>query len=61
MTLYPGDVVATGVPQPSMTFAEGQLIEIVIGNLGVLRNRVVSDPIPGHTPIPPRIVGGSGG
>lgn len=61
MTLLPGDVIATGVPQPSMTFAEGQLIEIVIGNLGVLRNRVVSEPIPGHTPIPPRIVGGSGG
>ena len=61
MTLLPGDVVATGVPQPSMRFAEGQLIEIVIGNLGVLRNRVVSDPVPGHTPIPPRIVGGSGG
>ncbi len=61
MTLLPGDVIATGVPQPSMTFAEGQLIEIVIGNLGVLRNRVVSDPIPGHTPIPPRLVRGSGG
>jgi len=55
MTLLPGDIVATGVPQPTMTFAEGQLVEITIGNLGVLRNRVVSDPIPGHTPIPPRV------
>jgi 2-keto-4-pentenoate hydratase/2-oxohepta-3-ene-1,7-dioic acid hydratase in catechol pathway len=53
MTLRPGDVIATGVPQPSMTFAEGQLIEVKIGNLGTLRNRVVSVPIPGHTPFPP--------
>jgi 2-keto-4-pentenoate hydratase/2-oxohepta-3-ene-1,7-dioic acid hydratase in catechol pathway len=56
MTLLPGDVIATGVPQPTMTFAEGQLIEITIGNLGTLRNRVVSEPIPGYTPIPPRVV-----
>ncbi len=54
MTLEPGDVIATGVPQPSMTFAEGELVEVVIGNLGTLRNRVVSVPVPGHTPIPPR-------
>jgi len=57
MTLLPGDVIATGVPQPSMTFLEGQLVEVVIGNLGVLRNRVVSEPIPGHTPIPPGMGG----
>ena len=56
MTLLPGDVIATGVPQPTMTFAEGQLVEITIGNLGTLRNRVVSEPIPGHAPIPPRVV-----
>lgn len=56
MTLLPGDVIATGVPQPSMIFAEGQVIEVVIGNLGTLRNRVVSVPIPGHAPIPPRRV-----
>jgi 2-keto-4-pentenoate hydratase/2-oxohepta-3-ene-1,7-dioic acid hydratase in catechol pathway len=54
MTLQPGDVIATGVPQPTLRFAEGQVIEIEIGNLGTLRNRVVSVPIPGHTPIPPR-------
>ena len=59
MTLVPGDVIATGVPQPTMVFEEGQLVEITIGNLGVLRNRVVSVPIPGHTPIAPRVVGGS--
>lgn len=59
MTLVPGDVIATGVPQPSMRFAEGQVVEVVIGNLGTLRNRVVSVPIPGHTPIPPRVVSDS--
>ena len=56
MTLLPGDVIATGVPQPTMTFEEGQLVEITIGNLATLRNRVVSEPIPGHTPIPPRVM-----
>lgn len=56
MTLLPGDVIATGVPQPTLRFSEGQVIEIKIGNLGTLRNRVVSMPIPGHTPIPPRNV-----
>ena len=56
MTLLPGDIIATGVPQPTMTFAEGQRVEIIVGNLGVLRNRVVSIPIPGHTPISPRQV-----
>jgi len=56
MTLLPGDVIATGVPQPTLRFAEGQVIEIKIGNLGTLRNRVVSALIPGHTPIPPRDV-----
>ena len=55
MTLLPGDVIATGVPQPTMTFAEGEVVEVVIGNLGTLRNRVVSEPISGHTPIPPRV------
>ena len=57
MTLLPGDIIATGVPQPTMQFAEGQTVEVVIGNLGTLRNRVVSEPIPGHTPLPPRRAG----
>ena len=58
MTLMPGDIVATGVPQPTMRFYEGQTVEVRIGNLGTLRNRVVSVPIPGHTPIAPRVAGG---
>jgi 2-keto-4-pentenoate hydratase/2-oxohepta-3-ene-1,7-dioic acid hydratase in catechol pathway len=56
MTLLPGDIIATGVPQPTMTFAEGQLVEITIGNLGTLRNQVISEPLPGHRPIPPRVI-----
>jgi 2-keto-4-pentenoate hydratase/2-oxohepta-3-ene-1,7-dioic acid hydratase in catechol pathway len=54
MTLLPGDIIATGVPQPTMRFVEGQTVEVIIGNLGTLRNRVVSVPIPGHRPIAPR-------
>jgi 2-keto-4-pentenoate hydratase/2-oxohepta-3-ene-1,7-dioic acid hydratase in catechol pathway len=57
MTLLPGDLIATGVPQPSMNFAEGDTVELTIGHLGTLRNRVVSKPVPGHTKFPPRRVG----
>lgn len=53
-TLLPGDVVATGVPQPSVVLREGQTAEMVVEGLGRLRNRVVSRPVPGHTPFPPR-------
>jgi 2-keto-4-pentenoate hydratase/2-oxohepta-3-ene-1,7-dioic acid hydratase in catechol pathway len=54
MTLEPGDLIATGVPSPSMQFAAGQTVELTIGNLGTLRNRVVSKPVPGHKIFPPR-------
>jgi 2-keto-4-pentenoate hydratase/2-oxohepta-3-ene-1,7-dioic acid hydratase in catechol pathway len=54
MTLLPGDLIATGVPQPSMRFAAGDTVEITIGHLGTLRNRVVSKPVPGHKNFPPR-------
>jgi 2-keto-4-pentenoate hydratase/2-oxohepta-3-ene-1,7-dioic acid hydratase in catechol pathway len=54
MTLEPGDIVSTGVPSPSMPFKAGETIEITIGNLGTLRNHVVSEPQPGWTPIQPR-------
>jgi 2-keto-4-pentenoate hydratase/2-oxohepta-3-ene-1,7-dioic acid hydratase in catechol pathway len=53
MTLEPGDYVVTGVPSPSMAFEVGQTVEIGIGNLGTLRNTVVSEPHPGWTPIKP--------
>ena len=56
MTLLPGDLIATGVPAPSMNFAVGDTVELTIGHLGTLRNRVVSTPVPGHKIIPPRVV-----
>ena len=58
-TLLAGDVIATGVPQPSVQFQEGQLAEIVIEGLGTLRNKVVSKPIPGHKNFPARKVPGA--
>ena len=59
MTLLPGDLIATGVPQPSMRFAAGDTVEITIGHLGTLRNRVVSKPVPGHKNFPPRTTTGT--
>ncbi len=47
-TLLPGDIVSTGVPQPTVPLKEGQTVEIVIEGLGTLRNQVVSKPAPGH-------------
>ncbi len=55
VTLLPGDLIATGVPAPVMTFKEGDLVEITIGNLGTLRSKVVSKTVPGHRIIPPRV------
>ena len=56
VTLLPGDIIATGVPAPVVEFHAGETIEITIGNLGTLRNTVVSKPVPGHRIFPPRIV-----
>lgn len=55
-TLLPGDIVSTGVPQPSVVLKEGQTVEIVVEGLGTLRNRVVSKPVPGYTKFPARKV-----
>jgi 2-keto-4-pentenoate hydratase/2-oxohepta-3-ene-1,7-dioic acid hydratase in catechol pathway len=54
VTLEPGDIISTGVASPSMNMEAGQTIEITVGNLGTLRNRVVSVPQPGWTPLKPR-------
>ena len=56
MTLLPGDLIATGVPQPSMEFAAGDTVELTVGHLGTLRNRVVSKPPAGYKKFPPRTV-----
>lgn len=59
MTLLPGDMIATGVPAPSMTFQAGDTVELTIGHLGTLRNTVVSKPVPGHRIVPPRVAAGT--
>jgi 2-keto-4-pentenoate hydratase/2-oxohepta-3-ene-1,7-dioic acid hydratase in catechol pathway len=56
VTLLPGDIIATGVPAPVMTFQVGDVVELTIGHLGTLRSTVVSKPVPGHKIIPPRVV-----
>lgn len=41
MTLLPGDVIATGTPSGIGPMMSGDVIEIEIGGIGVLRNRMV--------------------
>jgi 2-keto-4-pentenoate hydratase/2-oxohepta-3-ene-1,7-dioic acid hydratase in catechol pathway len=40
MTLEPGDVVATGTPAGVGPLSPGDLVEIEIDGIGILRNRV---------------------
>ncbi|MER7332785.1 MULTISPECIES: fumarylacetoacetate hydrolase family protein [unclassified Micromonospora] len=44
MTLEPGDVIATGTPDGIGPVPDGSTVEVRIGGLGVLRNRVVFAP-----------------
>ena len=43
MTLEPGDMVATGVPDPDTPLNVGDTIEITVDRLGTLRNPVVGE------------------
>lgn len=43
MTLLPGDVIMTGTPRGVDLIKEGDVLEAEIENIGVLRNRVVSN------------------
>ena len=43
MTLEPGDVIATGVPAPTVPLRPGDTVEITIDRLGTLRNYVVAE------------------
>jgi len=43
MTLEPGDIVATGVPEPDTPLKVGDTIEIRVERLGTLRNPVVGE------------------
>jgi len=40
MTLYPGDIIATGTPQGIRPVHEGDVMEVVIERIGTLRNPV---------------------
>lgn len=40
MTLFPGDVIATGTPPGVGVLKEGDVVEIFIERIGVLRNGV---------------------
>lgn len=42
MTLLPGDVIATGTPEHVGPMQAGDIIEVEIGGIGTLRNRVVN-------------------
>lgn len=44
MTLEPGDVIATGTPDGIGPVPDGSTVEVRVGDLGVLRNRVVFAP-----------------
>ena len=42
MTLYPGDLIATGTPAGVSRMQPGDIVEVEIEGIGVLRNQVVS-------------------
>lgn len=42
MTLYPGDLIATGTPAGVSRMKEGDTVEVEIAGIGVLRNQVVN-------------------
>jgi 2-keto-4-pentenoate hydratase/2-oxohepta-3-ene-1,7-dioic acid hydratase in catechol pathway len=48
MTLEPGDVIATGTPAGVGPLRPGDLIEVEIPGIGVLRNRVTGSPARQH-------------
>jgi 2-keto-4-pentenoate hydratase/2-oxohepta-3-ene-1,7-dioic acid hydratase in catechol pathway len=43
MTMYPGDLIATGTPAGVSRMKHGDILEVEVGGIGVLRNQVVSD------------------
>jgi 2-keto-4-pentenoate hydratase/2-oxohepta-3-ene-1,7-dioic acid hydratase in catechol pathway len=42
MTLVPGDVIATGTPSGVGPLKAGDVVEVVVGGVGTLRNPVVA-------------------
>ena len=41
ITLYPGDLVTTGTPAGIGSMAPGDVVEVEIEQIGVLRNKIV--------------------
>lgn len=46
MTLFPGDLIATGTPAGVSRLNDGDIVEVEIENIGVLRNVVVTSQSP---------------
>jgi 2-keto-4-pentenoate hydratase/2-oxohepta-3-ene-1,7-dioic acid hydratase in catechol pathway len=42
MTLYPGDLIATGTPAGVSKMKDGDTVEVEVGGIGILRNQVVN-------------------
>ena len=42
MTLYPGDLIATGTPAGVSKMKDGDVVEVEVAGIGILRNQVVS-------------------
>jgi 2-keto-4-pentenoate hydratase/2-oxohepta-3-ene-1,7-dioic acid hydratase in catechol pathway len=40
MTLYPGDLIATGTPAGVSSMKNGDIVEVEVEGIGVLRNTV---------------------
>jgi 2-keto-4-pentenoate hydratase/2-oxohepta-3-ene-1,7-dioic acid hydratase in catechol pathway len=42
VTLYPGDIIYTGTPGATSAMKPGDVVEIEVEGVGVLKNRIVS-------------------
>jgi 2-keto-4-pentenoate hydratase/2-oxohepta-3-ene-1,7-dioic acid hydratase in catechol pathway len=40
MTLYPGDLIATGTPAGVSRMQHGDVVEVEVSGIGILRNQV---------------------
>jgi 2-keto-4-pentenoate hydratase/2-oxohepta-3-ene-1,7-dioic acid hydratase in catechol pathway len=43
MTLYPGDIISTGTPKGVGAVVAGDVVEVEIEEIGILRNPVVDE------------------
>ena len=46
ITLLPGDILLSGTPANSRTVYPGDIVEVEIEGLGILRNHIVAGPVP---------------